>query len=169
MGDANPIRTLRDYSKLSHEGYRNTIELPVENIVVPLRSETIRDFAKPDKAISLPQDVPSTSDRRLIELENQVQHLMEAHISPMKPTQVNNITSSYEAKEEGSVKSSVIEYMNHEMTVEDEEEVESENEFEERTEDKIKEEEKDSLEDFDTFPTMKELRYHEWLQKNPRP
>ncbi|GKD33327.1 hypothetical protein Tco_1248836 [Tanacetum coccineum] len=30
-----------------------------------------RDFAKPVKAIALPQDVPSTSDRRLIELENQ--------------------------------------------------------------------------------------------------
>ncbi|GJT76664.1 zinc finger, CCHC-type containing protein [Tanacetum coccineum] len=29
-----------------------------------------RDFAKPVKAISLPQDVPSTSDCRLIELEN---------------------------------------------------------------------------------------------------
>nr|GEU39939.1 reverse transcriptase domain-containing protein [Tanacetum cinerariifolium] len=28
MGDANPIRTLRYYSKPSHEGYMNTIELP---------------------------------------------------------------------------------------------------------------------------------------------
>ncbi|GKB18054.1 hypothetical protein Tco_0851977 [Tanacetum coccineum] len=27
MGDMNPIRTLGDYSKPSHEGYRNTIEL----------------------------------------------------------------------------------------------------------------------------------------------
>ncbi|GJW15367.1 hypothetical protein Tco_0019500 [Tanacetum coccineum] len=42
MGDENPIRTLGDYSKLSHEGYRNTIELPVGNNVVPLRSDTIR-------------------------------------------------------------------------------------------------------------------------------
>ncbi|GJV22274.1 hypothetical protein Tco_1371294 [Tanacetum coccineum] len=42
MGDANPIRTLRDYSKPSHEGYRNTIELPEGNLVVPLRSDTIR-------------------------------------------------------------------------------------------------------------------------------
>ncbi|GJR08628.1 MAK10-like protein [Tanacetum coccineum] len=31
-----------------------------------------RDFAKPIKAITLPQDVPSISDRRLIELENQI-------------------------------------------------------------------------------------------------
>ncbi|GJU07621.1 MAK10-like protein [Tanacetum coccineum] len=245
MGDANPIRTLGDYSKPSHEGYRNTIELPVWNNVVPLRSDTIRlvqngcsfhrlrsedpnqhlkdflklvdsldldgsittwedlttrflaqffpsgrtaklrndilmfqqhqgeslseawtrfkdllqkvphhgidlwlqvqifydhvnpvtrrtidqsaggklrdrnakeswalledlalydneswndprDFAKPVKAISLPQDVPSTSDRRLIELENQVQRLMEAHLAPTQPTQVNKITTSCE-------------------------------------------------------------------------
>ncbi|GJY10919.1 hypothetical protein Tco_0379104 [Tanacetum coccineum] len=144
MGDENPIRTLGDYSKPSHEGYRNTIELPVGNNVVPLRSDTIRlvqkgcsfhqlrsedpnqhlkdflklvdlldldedlalydneswndprDFAKPVKAIALPQDVPSTSNYRLIELENQVQCLMEAHLAPTQPTQVNKITTSYE-------------------------------------------------------------------------
>ncbi|GKB92429.1 hypothetical protein Tco_0964701 [Tanacetum coccineum] len=110
MGDENPIRTLGDYSKPSHEGYGNTIELPIGKNVVPLRSDTIQrtidqsasgklrdrnaeeswalledialyeneswndpmDFAKPFKAITLPQDVPSTSDRHLIELENQV-------------------------------------------------------------------------------------------------
>nr|GEU38667.1 MAK10-like protein [Tanacetum cinerariifolium] len=149
MGDKNPIRTLGDYSKSSHKGYRNTIELSVGNNVVPLRSDTIRlvqegcsfhglqtegpnqhlndflkladsldlndenrertrtidqstggklhdlnakeswalledlalydnksyndpmDFAKPIKAIALPQDVPSTSDDHLIKLENQ--------------------------------------------------------------------------------------------------
>ncbi|GKB99588.1 hypothetical protein Tco_0985725, partial [Tanacetum coccineum] len=41
MGDANTIRTLGYYSKPSHEGYKNTIELPVGNNVVPLRSDTI--------------------------------------------------------------------------------------------------------------------------------
>nr|GEU77177.1 reverse transcriptase domain-containing protein [Tanacetum cinerariifolium] len=40
--DAKPIRTFRDYSKPSHEGYKNTIELPIGNNVVPLRSDTIR-------------------------------------------------------------------------------------------------------------------------------
>ncbi|GKE53797.1 hypothetical protein Tco_1488953, partial [Tanacetum coccineum] len=55
-----------------------------------------RDFAKPVKAISLPQDVPSTSDRRLIELEHQIQCLMEAYIASIQPTQVNKITSSCE-------------------------------------------------------------------------
>ncbi|GJX34243.1 MAK10-like protein [Tanacetum coccineum] len=190
MGDANSICTLGDYSKPSHKGYRNTIELPVGNNVVPLRSDTIRlvqngcsfhrlrsedpnqylkdflklvdsldldgsittwedlttrflaqfippgrtaklrndilmfqqhqgeslleawtqdlglydneswndprDFAKPVKAISLPQDVLSTSDRRLIELKNQFQRLIKAHLALMQQTQVNKITSSCE-------------------------------------------------------------------------
>ncbi|GJS24506.1 MAK10-like protein [Tanacetum coccineum] len=257
MGDKNPIRTLGDYSKPSHEGYRSTIELPIGNNVVPLRSDTIRlvqngcsfhglwsedpnqllkdflklvdsldldganrertrlhlfqfslrdqasnwlerlparsittwedlttrflaqffpsgrtaklrndilmfqqhhgesfseacthfkdllqkrtidqsacgklrdrnakeswalledlahydneswndprDFAKPVKAIALPQDVLSASDHRLIELENQVQHLMQAHLAPMQPTQVNKITTSCEICSEGLV------------------------------------------------------------------
>ncbi|GJS12582.1 hypothetical protein Tco_0407054 [Tanacetum coccineum] len=55
-----------------------------------------RDFAKPVKAISLPQDVPSTSECRLIELESQVQRLMEAHLAPKSFVQVNKITSSCE-------------------------------------------------------------------------
>ncbi|GKD06471.1 MAK10-like protein [Tanacetum coccineum] len=54
-----------------------------------------RDFAKPVKAIALPQDVLSTSDRRLIELETQVQRLMEAHLASTQPTQACvNYTSS---------------------------------------------------------------------------
>ncbi|GKE49338.1 hypothetical protein Tco_1480596 [Tanacetum coccineum] len=56
----------------------------------------LRDFAKSVKAITLPQDVSSTSDRRLIELENQVQRLMEDHLTPTQPTQVNKITTSCE-------------------------------------------------------------------------
>ncbi|GKA05678.1 MAK10-like protein [Tanacetum coccineum] len=56
----------------------------------------IRDFAKPVKAIALPQDVPSTSDHRLIELETQAQRLMEAHLASTQPTQVNKITTSCE-------------------------------------------------------------------------
>ncbi|GKC36657.1 MAK10-like protein, partial [Tanacetum coccineum] len=42
IGDANLIRTLEDYSRPRLEGYRNTIELPEGNNVVPLRSDTIR-------------------------------------------------------------------------------------------------------------------------------
>ncbi|GJS21880.1 hypothetical protein Tco_0450512 [Tanacetum coccineum] len=125
MGDANPIRTLGYYSKPSHEGYRNTIELPVGNNVVSLRSDTIRlvqngcsfhglrsedpnqhlkDFLKLVDSLDLDGEnkertrlhVLSTSDRRLIELENQVQRLMKAHLAPTLPTQVKKITTSCE-------------------------------------------------------------------------
>ncbi|GKA81579.1 hypothetical protein Tco_0788271 [Tanacetum coccineum] len=65
----------------------------------PLTNQPVndpRDFAKPVKAITLPQDVPNTSDRRLVELENKVQRLMESHLAPTQPTQVNKITTSCE-------------------------------------------------------------------------
>ncbi|GJU78268.1 MAK10-like protein [Tanacetum coccineum] len=55
-----------------------------------------RDFAKPVKEITLPHDVLSTSDRRLIELKNQVQRLMEAYLALTQPTQVNKVTTSCE-------------------------------------------------------------------------
>ncbi|GJY13361.1 MAK10-like protein, partial [Tanacetum coccineum] len=55
-----------------------------------------RDFAKLVKAISLLQDVSSTSDHRLIKLKNQVQRLMEAHLAHKQPIQVNKINSSCE-------------------------------------------------------------------------
>nr|GFC31322.1 MAK10-like protein [Tanacetum cinerariifolium] len=42
MGDENLICTLKDCYKPSQEGYMNTIEIPVGNNVVPLRSDTIR-------------------------------------------------------------------------------------------------------------------------------
>ncbi|GKE31420.1 hypothetical protein Tco_1450742, partial [Tanacetum coccineum] len=44
IGDENPIRTLGYYSKPSHEGYKNTIELPVGNNVDP--NQHLKDFLK---------------------------------------------------------------------------------------------------------------------------
>ncbi|GJY06453.1 hypothetical protein Tco_0373507 [Tanacetum coccineum] len=55
-----------------------------------------RDFAKPIKEIALPQDVPSTSNRRLIEVETQVQRLMQDYLAPTQPTQVNKIVTPCE-------------------------------------------------------------------------
>ncbi|GKF02913.1 hypothetical protein Tco_0029836 [Tanacetum coccineum] len=46
MGDVNPIRTLGDYSRPSHEGYRNTIKLLEGNNVAPLLSDTIREITR---------------------------------------------------------------------------------------------------------------------------
>nr|GEY14516.1 zinc finger, CCHC-type [Tanacetum cinerariifolium] len=57
MGDENLIRTLGDYSKPSHKGYRNTIELPAEHNMVPLRSDTIRLDLSPHGRILLPDSL----------------------------------------------------------------------------------------------------------------
>ncbi|GJT15158.1 hypothetical protein Tco_0873864 [Tanacetum coccineum] len=79
------------------------------------------------------------------------------------------LNNENEAEEEGSVEPSKTEYTNRKNTNETDEEVESKKEVEEETEGETKEEEEDDPEHFDTFPTMKELRYHECLLKNPRP
>nr|GEX04725.1 hypothetical protein [Tanacetum cinerariifolium] len=71
----------------------------------------------------------------------------------------NNV--EHEVTKERSMKSNAIEYINHEMKVEEE--------VKEETEEETKEEEKENLDHFDTYPTMNELRYHEWLLNNPRP
>ncbi|GJV95295.1 hypothetical protein Tco_1546872, partial [Tanacetum coccineum] len=55
-----------------------------------------RDFTKAGHGNLFAQYVPSTSIAAYSELENQVQRLMEAHLAPMQPTQVNKITSSCE-------------------------------------------------------------------------
>nr|GEU52890.1 zinc finger, CCHC-type [Tanacetum cinerariifolium] len=56
----------------------------------------MRDFAKPVKDISMPHDALSASDRRLIELENQVQRMMKAHLTQAKLVQVYKIAFSCE-------------------------------------------------------------------------
>ncbi|GJR09790.1 putative reverse transcriptase domain-containing protein [Tanacetum coccineum] len=69
--------------------------------------------------------------------------------------------------EEENVKPNATKYNDHEMPAKVEEKVEEEikDEFEEE----IKEEEEDDVEYFDTFPTLEELGYHEWLLKYPKP
>ncbi|GJV41067.1 hypothetical protein Tco_1419507 [Tanacetum coccineum] len=80
--DEKPIRTLGDYSKPSHEGYKNTIELPVgNNLNLALYDHEgwndTKEFAKPVKAISIPQGTSKTPDRRLLELEDQINFLLK--------------------------------------------------------------------------------------------
>ncbi|GJY77730.1 hypothetical protein Tco_0483531 [Tanacetum coccineum] len=106
MGDENPIRTLGDYSKPSHEGYKNTIELPAGNNVCEIDRaadgklcnkntdgsweiienlalydhegwDDTKEFAKPVMAITAPQGITKTSDQRLLELEDQINFLLK--------------------------------------------------------------------------------------------
>ncbi|GJS33668.1 zinc finger, CCHC-type containing protein [Tanacetum coccineum] len=54
MGDENHIRTLGDYSKPSHEGYKNTTELSIGNNVDP--NQHLKDFLKLVDSLDLDGD-----------------------------------------------------------------------------------------------------------------
>nr|GEW96817.1 MAK10-like protein [Tanacetum cinerariifolium] len=199
MGDVNSIRTLRDYSKPSHEGYKNTIKLPVGNNVVRDKNakeswalfedlalydneswNDPRDFAKPVKEISLPQDVSSTSECRLIELENQVQRLMEAHLALKQSTQVNKITTSCKIcngpqntkrmnlRKKVVLSLAKLSTQTSKMQMKLMKKLKAKRKSRRRLKE-TEEEEEDDPEHFENFPTMKELRYHEWILKNPWP
>ncbi|GJU44349.1 zinc finger, CCHC-type containing protein [Tanacetum coccineum] len=70
MGDKNLIRTLGDYSKPSHEGYRNSIELPEGNNV---------DFLKLVDSLDLDGDNRERTRLRLFQfsLRNQASNWLE--------------------------------------------------------------------------------------------
>ncbi|GKD62772.1 hypothetical protein Tco_1300281 [Tanacetum coccineum] len=75
MGDANPTRTIKDYSKPSHEGYKNTIELPVGNNV----DEGWNDAVIPEE-VSLNYENPDI-EQLLGIMERKVDTLMKDVIS----------------------------------------------------------------------------------------
>nr|GEW42208.1 reverse transcriptase domain-containing protein [Tanacetum cinerariifolium] len=136
-----------------------------------------RDFAKPVKEISLSQDVPSTSECRLIELEYQVQRLTKAHLAPKSSVQVNMIDSSCEICSGPhdtqycmkNPEQDFVDYASsHDRACGEKEEVDEVNEESEESEEEEKEEvEEDDPIYFDTFLTIEELGYHEWLLKYP--
>ncbi|GJX59333.1 hypothetical protein Tco_0290723 [Tanacetum coccineum] len=74
-------------------------KVPHLGIDLWLKVQIFYDHVNPATRRTIDQsagEILSTSDCRLIELENQVQRLMEAHLSPKQPIQVNKITSSCE-------------------------------------------------------------------------
>ncbi|GJW70455.1 MAK10-like protein [Tanacetum coccineum] len=93
--DENPIRTLGDYFKPSHEGYRNTIELPVGNNVVPLRSDTIRErtrlrlfqFSLHDQASNWLERLPA---RSITTCEDLTTHFLAQFFPPGKTAQLRS-------------------------------------------------------------------------------
>nr|GEW16357.1 MAK10-like protein [Tanacetum cinerariifolium] len=169
MGNVNPIRALRDYSKPSHEGYKNTIELLLGNNVVPLRSDTIRLVQNGCSFHSLRSEHPNQHVKNFLKLidsldfdgENRERTCLRLLKFSLRDQASNWL--EHEAKGERNVKTNTTEYEDHEMTME------SEEEFEEETKKEIEEEEEDTPKHFDTFPTMKESRCHEWLLKNLDP
>ncbi|GJQ93073.1 MAK10-like protein [Tanacetum coccineum] len=77
MGDENPIRTLGDYSKPIHKGYRNTIELPVGNNVNEPPKQSPFTFRERTDPIPQPQVLGTSFKAR-------VRDYMAAHIKRME-------------------------------------------------------------------------------------
>ncbi|GKF68126.1 hypothetical protein Tco_0197805, partial [Tanacetum coccineum] len=90
-------KTSQQYPDVQTTPWRISIQ-SMESILGILHESwnDLRDLSKPVKAIALPQDVLSTSDRRLVGTRNQVQRLMEAHLAHKPSVQVNKIASSCE-------------------------------------------------------------------------
>nr|GEV93102.1 hypothetical protein [Tanacetum cinerariifolium] len=78
MADENPIQTLGDYSKPSHEGYMNTIELPVGNNMVPLRSDTIRLVQNGCSFYGLLSKFESDFKQQQSEMTNKIDTMLKA-------------------------------------------------------------------------------------------
>ncbi|GJY92995.1 zinc finger, CCHC-type containing protein [Tanacetum coccineum] len=85
MGDDIPIRTLGDYSKPSHEGYRNTIELLAGNNVDP--NQHLKDFLKLVDSLDLDGENRERTRLRLFQFclrdqaSNWLEHLPARSIS----------------------------------------------------------------------------------------
>ncbi|GJS86890.1 hypothetical protein Tco_0769526 [Tanacetum coccineum] len=94
MGDANPIRTLGDYSKPSHEGYKITIELPKGNNVLAIglnvfQQDTrfLAQFFPPGRTAKLRNDI-------LIRNDLEINLLWKTISEKLDDTPIHNIVGS---------------------------------------------------------------------------
>ncbi|GJS15911.1 hypothetical protein Tco_0410383 [Tanacetum coccineum] len=94
MGDANPICTLGDYSKPSHEGYKITIELPKGNNVLAIglnvfQQDTrfLAQFFPPGRTAKLRNDI-------LIRNDLEINLLWKTISEKLDDTPIHNIVGS---------------------------------------------------------------------------
>nr|GEU97027.1 retrotransposon Orf1 [Tanacetum cinerariifolium] len=101
--------------------------------------------------------------------------IIKQNKNPSSPKRVHfvNLTiilnKENESEKKGSVEPSKTNYTNRKNANKTVEEVESDKEVEKETKGETEKEEEENPEHFDTFLTMNELRYHEWLLKYPQP
>ncbi|GJX99879.1 anticodon-binding aminoacyl-tRNA synthetase, class 1a [Tanacetum coccineum] len=185
MGDENPIRTLGDYSKPSHEGYRNTIELPILYLKHGLVSRTYSKkslimastFGSKSKSfmtMSIPsQDEPLTN-RPVTSLDRTYSRTDEAGRwkQPLKtPIELSQTGSNHtDARMTRLVpRSSNTKFV---CSKEDDGEVmfiEIIRDDEPQNEREVAPTEEPIVEYVDTFPTREEMTYHKYLMSGPIP
>ncbi|GKC47898.1 zinc finger, CCHC-type containing protein [Tanacetum coccineum] len=96
MGDENLIRTLGDYSKPSHEGYRNTIELPGGNNDL---NQHLKDFLKLVDSLDLDDENKERTCLRLFQFSfrDQSSNWLE-HLPPGSITTWEDLTTRFLAQ-----------------------------------------------------------------------
>ncbi|GJU63931.1 hypothetical protein Tco_1245766 [Tanacetum coccineum] len=133
-----------------------------------MRGSTTRflaQFFPPERTAKLRIDILMSTTSRRISLRS-----MDSFqgLTPKSPSSWHR--SLAPTKEEDGEKSTATDRKGRETTDGVEDKVKSEEEVKEETGEEAEEEEEEgNPEHFDAFPTMNELRYHEWLLKNPRP
>ncbi|GKB92696.1 retrotransposon ORF1 [Tanacetum coccineum] len=199
MGDENPLRTLGDYSKPSHEGYKNTIELPAGNNM-PTQVNKITTSCEicsgphdtqycmkdPEQAFveyassrtdEAGEDIPSNTVKNL-KLSTTL--VLSAHSYPTEDPQcsthihssINAITIHLKQPKESQVNEPDVEQ--EEVMVESNVSIEIiRDDDEPRNEGPNKGEGaamgEPVVEYFDIFPTRDELTYHRYLMSGPIP
>ncbi|GJT16075.1 hypothetical protein Tco_0874781 [Tanacetum coccineum] len=154
MGDENHISTLGYYSKPRHEGYRNTIELPEGNNVVPLRSDTILlvqngcsfhelQFEDPNQHLKDFLKLVDSLDLDVANRERTRIRLFQFSLRDQASNWLERLPAgSISTWGLENVKPNATKYNDHEMTAKAEEKVEeeSEDEFKEEVEEEEEEE-----------------------------
>nr|GEX02315.1 hypothetical protein [Tanacetum cinerariifolium] len=195
MGDENYIRTLGDYFKPSHDGYKNTIELPVGN------NMALDDFdSRLEKRLSSLRTQLGQQQDDMIRKINLLWKILSEKLNdaPNSESAGNFMASKNIASishiEREELRRKGIKFLpsyspqretttditpehGYNITKKAKEEVkevideeESEVETDEEVEEILKDEEEDEDDEyFNSFPTIEELTHHGWLLKNPRP
>nr|GEY08464.1 hypothetical protein [Tanacetum cinerariifolium] len=159
MGDENLICTLGDYSKPSHEGYRNTIKLPVENNVEGAQKEWNQNPIK----VVLPKISLLAS---LKELNKNLSASKRVHfVNLIVILSINSDTEEEEDISSTNAHEHELDNMVRRVKeVKEQGKEEDEIEIDEEVEEIFKEEEVDEDdENFNSFSTMKELSHHECI------
>nr|GEX67039.1 hypothetical protein [Tanacetum cinerariifolium] len=192
MGDKNPIRTLGDYSKPSHEGYKNTIELLVRNNM--LNDAPISESAGNSMAFEYIASISHIEREELRRkgIKSPLKLFFLKYLSPASMIELNKnpsapkrvhfvnsivILSKESEAEDGETTKNITPKHSHHIMKQGKEEVKvvmDEEEGEVVTDEEVEEiledeEEDEDCENFNSFSIMEELTHHEWLLNNHRP
>nr|GEW49186.1 putative reverse transcriptase domain-containing protein [Tanacetum cinerariifolium] len=167
-----------------HEGYMNTIELPVGNNVAPLRFDTIWLLQNGCSFHGLRSEDPNKHLKDFLNLvdslnldgENRERtrlHLFQFSLRDqasnwLERLPAGSITTWEEVRKKVVLSPAKLSTQTTKMQMKRMKKSKAKRKSRRKLKEKPKKKRK-MTRNTDTFPTMKELKHHEWLLKNPRP